>query len=152
MSFCVSPQPASLQTCSRSISPRLSGPARPCGRGKLAQFSLLQRYAVWWVAPPWPILPVPAVLFWLFVGSLLKSRLDGKMGVKWPKKGAKWRLLREHATLLFMTQLLYCHAVTLIVVEKSTVRQLATTIYSSRTCVENLGSQIFKKAQKRSIS
>ena len=47
MSFCVSPQPASLQTCSRSISPRLSGPARPCGRGKLAQFSLLQRYAVW---------------------------------------------------------------------------------------------------------
>ena len=43
-------------------SPRLCGPARPCGRGKLAQFSLLQRFAVWWVAPPWPILPVPAVL------------------------------------------------------------------------------------------
>jgi hypothetical protein len=43
-------------------SPRLCGPARPCGRGKLAQFSLLQRLAVWWVAPPWPILPVPAVL------------------------------------------------------------------------------------------
>src|SRR5271157_4907886 len=37
-------------------------PARPCGRGKLAQFSLLQRFAVWWVAPPWPILSVPAVL------------------------------------------------------------------------------------------
>ena len=74
------------------------------------------------------------------------------MGVKWPKKRAKWRLLREHATLLFMTQLLYCNAVALIVVEKSTERQLATTIYSSRTCVENLGSQIFKKAQKRSIS
>jgi len=37
-------------------------PARPCGRGKLAQFSLLQRFAVCWVAPPWPILPVPAVL------------------------------------------------------------------------------------------
>ena len=36
--------------------------ARPCGRGKLAQFSLLQRFAVWWVAPPWPILSVPAVL------------------------------------------------------------------------------------------
>ena len=35
---------------------------RPCGRGKLAKFSLLQRFAVWWVAPPWPILPVPAVL------------------------------------------------------------------------------------------
>jgi len=29
---------------------------------KLAQFSLLQRFAVWWVAPPWPTLPVPAVL------------------------------------------------------------------------------------------
>ena len=36
--------------------------ARPCGRGKLAQFSLLQRFAVWWVAPPWPILSVAAVL------------------------------------------------------------------------------------------
>jgi hypothetical protein len=35
---------------------------RPCGRGRLAQFSLLQRFAVWWVALPWPILPVPAVL------------------------------------------------------------------------------------------
>ncbi len=33
------------------------------------------------------------------------------MGVKWPKKGAKWRLLREPATLLIMTQLLCCHAV-----------------------------------------
>src|SRR5271157_429797 len=37
-------------------------PVRHCGRGKLAQFSLLQRFAVWWVAPPWPILPVLAVL------------------------------------------------------------------------------------------
>ena len=34
----------------------------PCGRGKLAQFSFLQRFAVWWVAPPWPILSVAAVL------------------------------------------------------------------------------------------
>ena len=74
------------------------------------------------------------------------------MGVKWPKKGAKWRLLREHATLLFMTQLLYCQAVALIVVKKSDERQIATTIYSLRTCVENMVSQIFKKAQKRSIS
>gem|GEM_PF-2560208 len=49
-------------SCLPESSPRLSGPARPCGRGKLAQFSLLQRFAVWWVAPPWPILPVPAVL------------------------------------------------------------------------------------------
>ena len=80
------------------------------------------------------------------------SRWDGKMRVKWPKKGAKWRLLREHATLLFMTQLLYCQAVALIVVEKSDERQIATTIYSLRTCVENMVSQIFKKAQKRSIS
>ena len=73
------------------------------------------------------------------------------MGVKWPQEGAKWRLLREHATLLFMTQLLYCQAVALIVVEKSAERQIATTIYSLRTCVENMVSQIFKKAQKRSI-
>ena len=36
--------------------------ARPCGRGKLAQFSLLQRFADWWVAPSWPILSVAAVL------------------------------------------------------------------------------------------
>ncbi len=50
-----------------------------------------------------------------------------------------------------MTQLLYYNAVALIVVEKSTERQLATTIYSSRTCVENMVSQIFKKAEKRSI-
>ncbi len=46
-----------------------------------------------------------------------QSRLDGKMGVNWPKKGAKWRLLREHATLLVMAQLLYCHVVALILVE-----------------------------------
>jgi len=74
------------------------------------------------------------------------------MGVKCPKKGAKWRLLREHATLLVMTQLLYCQAVALIVVEKSAARQLATTIYSLGTCVENLVSQIFKKAEKPGIS
>ena len=42
-------------------SPRLGVPARPCGRGRLAQFSLPQRFAVLWVALPWPILPVPAV-------------------------------------------------------------------------------------------
>jgi len=81
-----------------------------------------------------------------------QSRWAGKMGVKWPKKGAKWRLLREHATLLFMAQLLYCHAVALIVVEKSAERQIATTIYSLRTCVEIMVFQIFKKAEKRSIS
>src|SRR5271157_715034 len=74
------------------------------------------------------------------------------MGVKCPKKGAKWRLLREHATLLVMTQLIYCHAVALIVVEKSAARQLSTTIYSLRTCVENMVSQNFEKAEKRSIS
>ena len=49
--------------------------------------------------------------------------------------------------VLFMTQLLYCHAVALIVIEKSDERQIATTIYSLRTCVENMVSQIFKKAQ-----
>jgi len=39
----------------------------------------------------------------------------------------------------------------LIVVEKSAERQVATTIYSLRICVENLVSQIIKKAEKRSI-
>jgi hypothetical protein len=48
----------------------------------------------------------------------LSKPMGWQNGVKWPKKGAKWRLLREPATLLFMTQLLYCHAVALIVVEK----------------------------------
>ena len=74
------------------------------------------------------------------------------MEVKWPKKGEKWRLLREPATLLFMAQLLYCYAVALIVVEKRAARQIATTIYSLRTCVEIMVSQIFKKAEKRGIA
>ena len=74
------------------------------------------------------------------------------MGVKCPKKGAKWRLLREHATLLIMAKLLYYHDVALIVVEKSAESQIATTIYSLKTCVENLVSQIFEKAEKHSIS
>ena len=73
------------------------------------------------------------------------------MGVKCLKKGAKGRLLQEHATLLFMAQLLYCHAVAIIVVEKSAARQIATIIYSLRTCVENMVSQIFKKAEERNI-
>src|SRR5271166_363394 len=50
------------QWFSRSGCGNRRAPAWPCGRGKLAQFSLLQRFAVWWVAPPWPILSVPAVL------------------------------------------------------------------------------------------
>ena len=74
------------------------------------------------------------------------------MGVKWPQKGAKWRLLREHATLLVMTQLLYCQVVELTIVEESAERQLAATIYSLGTCVEILVSQDFEKVQKRSIS
>ena len=49
-------------SCLPESSPRLSAPAQPCGRGRLAQFRLPQRFAVWWVALPWPILPVPAVL------------------------------------------------------------------------------------------
>src|SRR5271166_1213359 len=75
-----------------------------------------------------------------------------KMGVKWPKKGAKWRLLREHATLLVMAQPLYCHVVALIVVQKSAERQIATIIYKSRTCVEKLVSQNLENLAFRSIS
>ena len=39
------------------------------------------------------------------------------MGVKSPKKGQNGDFLREKTTLLVMAQLLYCHAVALIVVE-----------------------------------
>src|SRR5271157_6074111 len=49
-------------SCLPESSPRLSAPARPRGRGRLAQCCLPQRFAVWWVALPWPILPVPVVL------------------------------------------------------------------------------------------
>ena len=43
-------------------SPRLSAPARPCGRGRLARFSLPQTICGLVGRAPWPILPVPAVL------------------------------------------------------------------------------------------
>jgi hypothetical protein len=82
----------------------------------------------------------------------LAKPMGWQNGVKCPQKGAKWRLLREYATLPVMTQLFYCQSVVLIVVETSAARQLATTIYSLRTCIENLGFQNFKKAQKRSFS
>jgi hypothetical protein len=75
-----------------------------------------------------------------------------KWGKNAPKKGAKWRLLREHATLLVMTQLLYYQVVGQIIVEKSAERQSATTIYSLGACVEIPVSQNFEKAQRRSIS
>ena len=56
--------PGSASVASGSPDPvaGTGAPARPCGRGTLAQFSLLQRFAVWWVAPPWPILSVAAML------------------------------------------------------------------------------------------
>ncbi len=57
--------PGSAAVSSGSPDPVAETGARrrgPCGRGKLAQFSLLQRSAVWWVAPLWPILSVAAVL------------------------------------------------------------------------------------------
>ena len=56
------PGSASVPSGSPDPAGGTGAPARPCARGKLAQFSLLQRFAVWWVAPPWPILSVPAVL------------------------------------------------------------------------------------------
>ena len=74
------------------------------------------------------------------------------MGVKSPKKGVKWRLLREHATLLFMAERIYYHDVALIIVEKSAESQIATTIYSLTACVESLISRFSKKPEKRSIS
>ena len=68
------------------------------------------------------------------------------------QKGAKWRLLREKATLLVMAQVLYYQVVGLIIVEKDAERQLATTIYNLTTCAENPGSQTLENAEKRSIS
>jgi len=52
-------------SCLPESSPRFSAPARPCGRGRLAQFRLPQRFAVWWVALPWPILSVLVSHFFL---------------------------------------------------------------------------------------
>ena len=68
-------------SCLPESSSRLGAPARPCGRGRLALFSLLQRFAVWWVALPWPILPVPAVLLALcrIVDDLFSELLDGAL-------------------------------------------------------------------------
>ena len=51
--FCVSLQPASLRTGSGSMSGTMLS---------AAQFVLLQKFAAWWVAPPWPTLSVAAVL------------------------------------------------------------------------------------------
>ncbi len=56
------PGSASVRSGSPDPVAGTGAPARPCGRGKLAQFSFLQRFAVWWVAPPWPILSVAAAL------------------------------------------------------------------------------------------
>src|SRR5208337_3236700 len=63
-------------------------PARPCGRGKLAQFSLLQRFAVWWVAPPWPILSVAAVL--LALCRLVDDKSCLTRSVERPLRRGRW--------------------------------------------------------------
>jgi len=101
----------------------------------------------------WPV----SFLGWRIASGLCRSqsRLDGKMGVKRPKREAKWRLLQEHATLPIMAQLLYCHVVALIVFKRSAERQIATTIYLLRTCVETWFPKISKKPKQvafRSIS
>jgi hypothetical protein len=53
---------------------------------------------------------------WRLASAALKADRS-KNGGKMPQKAAKWRLLREKAMLLAMAQLLYCHAVALIIVE-----------------------------------
>ncbi len=53
-------------SCLPESSPRLSAPPGPAVVGRLEQFRLPQRFAVWWVALPWPILPVPTVLLALY--------------------------------------------------------------------------------------
>jgi hypothetical protein len=47
----------------------------------------------------------------------LSKPIGWQNGGKMAQKGAKWRLLRENATLLVMARLRYYHAVALIVVE-----------------------------------
>ena len=73
------------QWFSRSELLEQASPARPCGRGKLVeQFSLLQRFAVWWVAAPRPILPVAGGAF---------SSLSA---VVWPKRNAPVGIVLRH--------------------------------------------------------
>jgi hypothetical protein len=78
--------------------------------------------------------------------------MDGKMGVKSPKKGAKLRLLREksyvdgyNATPLFSCGCVNFHRM-------SAQRQLATILYELTACVESLISKFSEKPEKRSIS
>jgi len=47
----------------------------------------------------------------------LSKPIGWQNGGKIAQKGAKWRLLREKATLLVIAQLLYFHAIALIFVE-----------------------------------
>src|SRR5271157_4980935 len=84
-------------------------PARPCGRGKLAQFSLLQRFAVRWVAPPWPILAVAAVLLALcrlvvFTSSLVQWSCDLARPLR---TQASWREISKTRTFPDRTSVQY---------------------------------------------
>jgi len=84
------------QWFSRSGCGNRRAPAWPCGRGKLAQFSLLQRFAVWWVAPPWPILSVPAVL--LALCRLVENKHNFRPsagGMAWARES--WSVTSEDA-------------------------------------------------------
>ncbi len=73
-------------------------------------------------------------------------------GGKMPQKGGKMATFVGtcYVTGYGATPLLSCNCVNFR--QMSAERQLATTIYSSITCVENLVSQIFEKAEKPSIS
>jgi hypothetical protein len=73
-------------------------------------------------------------------------------GGKMPQKGGKMATFAGtcYVTCYDVTPLLSCDCVNCR--RMSDERQIDTTIYSSRTCVENLVSQNFEKAQKRSIS
>jgi hypothetical protein len=86
------------------------------------------------------------------ISATTKVQIQSHPGERWTVSCCALNKRDGRSLTLFMMQLLYCQMVALIVVEKSAERQMATTIYLLRTCVENMVSQIFKQAGKRSIS
>src|SRR5208337_5425442 len=82
----------------------------------------------------------------------LSKRTGWQNGGKMPQKGGKMATFagKGYVTGYVATPLLSCGCVNCR--RMSAERRLATTIYSSRSCVKNLVSPIFEKAEKRSIS
>src|SRR5208337_2958132 len=73
------PQSSKLASATETRTPRTTQPPHPSDgsypREIAERISVYCRFAVWWVVPPWPILPVPAVLLALCRLVELKSCL-----------------------------------------------------------------------------